>query len=141
MTKCPHCGSAPRSNDDHKRFFALIAAAYDQWPESHEFQPDSAEHLRSWLLCKINYRNTTMVETSTDPKAAVLVVEAAFKAAGSYAFVRPYGDGLAVYAPKSIAWDKLDQKQFGPVRDEVSGLIESVLSVTAEQLLNTVTVA
>jgi hypothetical protein len=134
MTKCPHCGSAPRSSDDHRRFFGLVSAAFEQWPDGFEFQPDNAEHLRAWLLCKAGHRNTTMVDTD-EPASAVLVVEAAFKAAGAYAFVRPYGDGLAVYAPKSIKFEQADQKKFNPIRDAVSEIIEQIVGVPIDQLL------
>lgn len=134
MTKCPHCGSQPRSSDDHRRFFGLVKAAFEQWPEGNEFQPDNAEHLRAFLLCKVGHRNTTVIETE-EPASAVLVVEAAFRAASSYAFVRPYGAGLAVYAPKSISWDEMDQKKFWPIRDAVSAVIEQVIGVSADQLL------
>lgn len=134
MTTCPHCGSKPRSSEDHRRFFALISAAFDQWPEGADFTPDNAEHLRAWLLCKANYRKTTMIETY-EPAATAVAIEAAFRAADTYAFVRPYGDGVAVYSPKSLRFDKTDQKAFNAVRDEVSSIIESVIGVTAEQLL------
>lgn len=131
---CPHCGSQPRSSDDHRRFFALVKAAFEQWPEGGAFTPDNIDHLRAYLLCKAGYRKTTMIETD-EPAATVAAIEAAFRAADTYAFVRPYGDGVAVYSPKSLRFDKTDQKAFNAVRDEVSSIIESVIGVTAEQLL------
>lgn len=130
--KCPM--KLQRSSEDHRRFFALVNAAFTHWPEQHEFRPDNAEHLRAWLLCKAGYRKTTMIETD-EPAATVAAIEAAFRAADTYAFVRPYGDGVAVYSPKSLRFDKTDQKAFNAVRDEVSSIIESVIGVTAEQLL------
>jgi len=130
--RCPL--SQQRSSDDHRRFFALVNAAFTHWPEQHDFKPDNAEHLRAWLLCKAGYRKTTMIETD-EPAATVASIEAAFRAADTYAFVRPYGDGVAVYSPKSLRFDKTDQKAFNAVRDEVSSIIESVIGVTAEQLL------
>lgn len=130
--KCPL--SQQRSSEDHRRFFALVNAAFTHWPEQHDFRPDNAEHLRAWLLCKAGYRKTTMIETD-EPAATVVAIEAAFRAADTYAFVRPYGDGVAVYSPKSLRFDKTDQKAFNAVRDEVSSIIESVIGVTAEQLL------
>lgn len=131
---CPHCGSQPRSSDDHRRFFALVKAAFDQWPEGGNFTPDNIDHLRAYLLCKAGYRKTTMIETD-EPAATVAAIEAAFRAADTYAFVRPCGDGVAVYSPKSLRFDKTDQKAFNAVRDKVSSIIESVIGVTAEQLL------
>lgn len=141
MTTCPHCGSKPRSSEDHRRFFALISAAFSQWPEAHEFQPDSPEHLRAWLLCKANYRDTTTipVEYAEDQpgmlKLVLLTAEAAIKAAKGYAFVRPHGHGLAVFSAKSIAWDKIDQKKFNGIRDSVSEILETELGVSADRLL------
>ena len=130
--KCPM--KLQRSSEDHRRFFALVNAAFTHWPEQHEFTPDNAEHLRAWLLCKAGYRKTTMIETD-EPAATVASIEAAFRAADTYAFVRPYGDGVAVYSPKSIAWDKLDQKKFWPIRDGVTAVIEAVIGVNADELL------
>ncbi len=130
--KCPM--KLQRSSEDHRRFFALVNAAFTHWPEQHEFRPDNAEHLRAWLLCKAGHRKTTMIETD-EPAATVAAIEAAFRASDTYAFVRPYGDGVAVYSPKSLRFDKTDQKAFNAVRDEVSSIIESVIGVTAEQLL------
>lgn len=130
--KCPM--KLQRSSEDHRRFFALVNAAFTHWPEQHEFTPDNAEHLRAWLMCKAGHRKTTMIETD-EPAATVAAIEAAFRASDTYAFVRPYGDGVAVYSPKSLRFDKTDQKAFNAVRDEVSSIIESVIGVTAEQLL------
>ena len=123
-----------RSNPDHKRFFGLIKAAFEHWPEGFEFRPDNAEHLRAYLLCRARYRTTTMIEVD-EPAKAVFVIEVAFRAAGAYAFVRPYGDGLAIHAPKSIKWETLPQKQFNDIRDSVTGIIEDVVGASAEQLL------
>ena len=123
-----------RSTDDHRRFFALIKAAFEHWPDGFEFRPDNAEHLRAYLLCRARYRTTTMIEVD-EPAKAVFVIEVAFRAAGAYAFVRPYGDGLAIHAPKSIKWETLPQKQFNDIRDSVTGIIEDVVGVSAEQLL------
>lgn len=41
---CKSCGQPlkGRSHPDHRRLFALIQAAYDQWPETAPFQPVNA---------------------------------------------------------------------------------------------------
>lgn len=141
MSRCPHCGAAPRSSDDHRRLFALVKAAFEQWPESHEFQPDNPEHLRAWLLCKAGYRDVTTipVEYADDQpamlKLVMLTAEAAIKAAKGYAFIRPHNGALAVFSAKSLAWDTLDQKKFGPIRDAVTEIIEGIIGVSADQLL------
>jgi len=142
VRKCDACGQPlkrHRSEPDHRRFFAVLSAAFNQWPEQHEFQPSSSEHLRSWLLCKAgHYDVTTIPMDSNNPavaKLAVLAAEAAIKAAGTYAFIRPHGHALAVFAAKSIAWDKLSQKDFWPIRQAVEDIIKAEIGVNAEALL------
>lgn len=146
--KCPNCGfplaehARARSPQDHRRFFAMIHATFHHWPENHpEFQPDSAEHLRAWLLCKAGYREVTTipVEFAEDQPAVLrlvaLAAEGAVKAAKGYAFIRPHGSALAVFSAKSIAWDKLDQSQFHDIRNEVEAVIEEETGLKAADLL------
>lgn len=145
--KCPSCGfvmdqhAKGRSLPDHRRFFGVIRAAYHHWPEAHEFQPDSAEHLRAWLLCKAGYRDVTSipVEFAEDQPALLrlvaLAAEGAVKAAKGYAFIRPHGAGLAVFSAKSIAWDKLKQSQFHEIRDAVEHVIEAETGLKPDDLL------
>lgn len=140
---CPHCGgilTRVRSLPDHRRFFALVHAAYHQWPEAHEFQPHSAEHLRAWLTCKAGWRDATpiqMPDMATERMRDLfrLSIEAAITAAGGVAFVVPYQSGVAVITPKSIAWDKLGQQEFAQLRDAVSDVVEAEIGVNVDQLL------
>ena len=140
---CPHCGTMlvkPRSPQDHKRLFAVISAAFNQWPDRSDFQPDSSEHLRSWLLCKAGYRDVVTIPIEDDApaavaKLAVLAAEAAIKAARTHAFIRQHGHGLAVFSAKSIAWDTLAQKDFVVVRQAVEDVIAAEVGVDAETLL------
>lgn len=139
---CPHCGGIlhkHRSEPDHRRFFGLISAAFANWPERHDFQPSSAEHLRAWLLCKAGHYDVTTIPLDHDhpavAKLAVLAAEAAVKAAGAYAFIRPHGHALAVFSAKSIAWDKLSQRDFAPIRQAVEDVITAEIGVEADTLL------
>ncbi len=149
MTKphCPHCGceltQSHRSARHHRRFFGLVTAAYNQWPERSEFQPESPEHLRAWLLVKAGHRETReipVVAAEEHPGLAVLArlaIEAAFREAGAFAFINPdAGAGIvSIYRPKSIAHASCDQKAFSPIAEAVEQIIEQELNVTAEQLL------
>lgn len=143
MLECPHCGvvlTKNRSGPDHRRFFALIKAAFDQWPENHDFTPDSAEALRAWLTCKAGYRNSTpvMLPDEADDHMKLLFrlgIESSIRAAGGVAFVVPYRDGVAVISPKSIAWDKISQKDFGAVRSAVEDVIKAETGLDPDQLL------
>jgi hypothetical protein len=147
LDHCPHCGTEltkVRSIRDHRRFFGIIAATYNQWPERNEFQPTSAEHLRAWLLCRAGYHKVQMipVEFAEDQpglmKLVSLAVEGSVKAAlseGDYAFTRPYGAGIAVFRPKSMDFATMDQKDFGPLREAVEQIIEAEIGVKSDDLL------
>src|SRR3990172_8166105 len=145
MKLCAHCGkpvAKPRSPDDHRRFFGLIAAAFHHWPEDHEFQPDTAEHLRAWLLIKAGYRTVTPIECEwLDNQTALarlvaLAIEGALRAQKGYSFVRVHGDRIAVFAARSIDWETLDQKAFAPVREAVEGVIKAETGLDPDQLLS-----
>jgi hypothetical protein len=140
---CPHCGGSlesGRSSPDHRRFFALIQAAFHQWPHDAEFTPDNSEHLRAWLICKAGYREATFIDlpeggTEGMQRLFMLSIENAVKAADGLGFVVPYKNGVAVIKPKSIAWSKLGQREFGQLRDAVTDIIEAEVGVSADQLL------
>jgi hypothetical protein len=144
MADCPTCGSPQkpqRSSADHRRLFALIAAAFHQWPEANDFQPEDAEQLRSWLLCKAGFCEKTPIEcpdSEAMPGIAQLIAlacESVLRAANGRGFLRVYGERIIVFTPRSIAWDRLDQKAFADIRDRVTGVIESELNIKAETLL------
>lgn len=143
LHECPHCGvvlTKHRSSPDHRRFFAVISAAFENWPETHDYQPESREHLRAWLTCKAGYREATPVMLPDDATETMRVlfrlsIEAAINAAGGVAFVVPYRDSVAVIRPKSIAWDKVAQKEFNAIRDAVEDVIRSETGLDPEILL------
>jgi hypothetical protein len=138
--RCPACGApnSKRSLPDHRRLFGIISNAYANWPESHEFQPDSADHLRAWLLCKAGYRKTTTIPIEHDHPAIIrlasLAAEGAIHAAGTYAFVRPHGHAIAVISAKSMRFDKLDRKGFVALRDALEDVIEAESGLSIKDL-------
>lgn len=128
---CPECGCdlAPkkrRSVPDHRRLFALIRQAHDNWPEGHDFQPESPEHLRAWLVCKAGWREATAYDLGDRADAAVvaLALQAGIKAARGVGFVRVVGRSVAVITPKSIDFRSMGQAEFGLLRDAVECVIE-----------------
>lgn len=137
--ECPRC-HAPltkrRSGPDHRRFFALLFAAFENWPETHEFQPNDSEHLRAWLLCKVGYREAiTIPVPSADPavmRAASVMAEAAFRAFASNSFCRNDGKSLVVERAKSISFAELDQRQFAPLRQAIEEVIQAETGIDTE---------
>ena len=141
---CPHCGgilTKARSGPDHRRFFALISAAFAHWPEAHEFQPDSPEHLRRWLTCKAGYRESIpiLLPEDADPQTIQMfhmAIEATISACEGEGFVVPYRSGVAIIKAKSIAWDKLGQREFAEVRSAVEDVIKAETGFEADKLLS-----
>ncbi len=138
---CPHCGTEigeikRRSIPDHRRLFALIKQAFDNWPEAHEFTPESPEHLRAWLTCKAGWRKSTPIQfgSKTDQSLMVLAMTAAIKAAGGNAFVTPHGTGVAVIAPRSMCFKGMGQQEFGLLRDAITDIIRAETGIDAESV-------
>lgn len=132
----------PRSPAHHRLFFAVIAWAHKHWPETHEFEPSSEEHLRAWLLCKAGYRTTTHYSLSDIPeKRRDVVVQTVAAVIGQvlagkeFAFVAPHRDGLAVHTPQSIRFEKLDEGKFLPISGKVFAVIGEVIGVDMEKVV------
>ena len=146
---CPHCGGMlvkPRSIADHRRFFAAISRATAAWPHAHEFQPSDSEHLRAYLLVTAGYHDVQTVDIAwalneENPNLlalARLAVEASVTAAlsrGDYVFTRPRGDVVEILHPKSLNFQTLSQKEFGPLREACEEIIELAIGCKVDQLL------
>ena len=145
---CPHCGcelTKPRSLADHRRFFAMIRHALMHWPENHEFRPSNEDHLRAWLLVSAGYFDVQSVpineEIAQNPHLltlARLTIEATVEAAyrdRDFAFPRFSAAGCEILRAKSINWETLDQRAFGPIREAVEDLVEANVGVKVDQLL------
>lgn len=145
MIDCPHCGAEfdetpkrnKRSLPQHRRYFALIKAAYEHWPENNETQFTSAKECRKWLQMKAgHYKITARIPLAgMKPERAKMLAEAAIRAAGSYAVPEIRGDSLYVYSPLSIKIEALAHKRFCELNRTVEEIIAVNVGVTAEKLL------
>jgi hypothetical protein len=142
---CPNCEATfdlhkigkPRSPDQHRRFWGLVAAAFHQWPEAHEEQFATANDLRIWVTMKVGWRDlaskTSIV--GMKPDALVPVVQAAIKAAGNNARVTSHKGQLCVWTPKSIRFDKMGHLQFCALNQAVEEVLAGVFGITGDELL------
>jgi hypothetical protein len=141
MSACPHCGKGGkrRSIEQHRRYFAVIKHAFEHWPETHEFQPDSAEHLRKWLQVKAGYRTVQEIEVKrTDPQSLAIVhatLRAAMKATDDYSWIVPHKGKLLVVASRSIAFDKIPHGEFCTLNNMVQEVIETETGIKIDQLM------
>lgn len=145
MKRCVCCGCEiddidARSSKDHRRFFKIVHVAYHHWPEGHDFQPASAEHLRAWLLCKADWKTVTTYQLpATDSPiqmaAFIGLIEDLLGDEDNPRFGRWVGSSLHVFKPKSIKYTRAGQKRFNKVRDAVSEIIEAEIGIPVETLL------
>lgn len=144
MNTCPHCGcevampDKRRSVPQIRRAFALWRAAFHHWPEQHDTQFASVEELRKWTLIKAGHAKIAarIPVTGMKPDRLVAIVEAAMRAAGSYAVPVMHGTDLVVFVPRSIAFHRLGHLAACALFDEVAAVIEAETGMKAEQLLH-----
>jgi hypothetical protein len=131
---CPHCGvdlsppkrGKPRSVPQHKRFFAMIRAAFSHWPESHRFQPMTEDRLRKWLQAKAGYACVQTIDTADMSKhQAVAALAAAIMTADPVHFVSATEAKLHIIQSKSIDFDTLPHLSACALFDAVADTIES----------------
>lgn len=130
-----------RSLQQHRRYFALIKAAYEHWPERSRsrFRPDSEDHLRKWLQCKAGHRTLVEVDVpATDERTLAIVktaVAAAMAATKDHAWVTTHGGKVVVLASRSINFDTLPHKEFDALSRTVEDIIRAETGLEPEQLL------
>lgn len=144
--KCPVCqydfpetkGGKPRSADQHRRYFAVMRAVYYYWPETHEEQFSNAEELRKWLQMKAGYREigAKVPLAGIRKEKALLLAEAAIRAAGSYAVSKIHGDILVVFRPRSIAFNKLSHADFCKLNNAVEEIIIAEAGRSGDEFLD-----
>lgn len=140
---CPECGCVlgaggkPRSLEQHRRFFGLIRAVFHHWPETHETQFGDETECRKWLTMKAGHREigAQIPLVGINRERAMLLAEAAIRAAGSYAVPVLHGDTLVVFKPKSIAFGKLSHAAFCALNNAVDEVIRAQTGLDPEQLL------
>lgn len=126
----------PRSIAQHRRFFAVVAAAFDHWPHGHAFQPDSAEHLRAWLLVRAKHcviKTFHLTEDATELARVLPVITAIML--GKHSWTRANGNELLVCVPMSIAFDAVGHNEFGSISATVGEIIRSETGLDPDVLL------
>lgn len=140
---CPECGwmpdakkRKPRSVPQNRRYFALLRAAFNHWPESHRFQPSSEEHLRAWLQAKAGHRTVTTIDMASMSKAqAAKATQVAIAAATSFVFCHAVGEQLHIVQSASIAFDKLPHLDACALFDSVADIIEIETGIRVDDML------
>lgn len=153
FASCPECGcltGKARSIPDLRRFHSVCRKAWMNWPEWHFFQAPDADTLRYWLEVQVGwfviefmpYPDITGADAAAERQLRSMfrqTAEAGVAAARrrwGYAELRVSSGGAEILFPKSISVNAADQKEFNPIRDKVEALIESIVGVSAQELLD-----
>ena len=148
MTICQHCGCEAeppkagkrRSVPQHRRYFAMIRAAYHHWPLDHaELLPHSEDQLRHWLQCKAGYHLQITVDTAgmtaTEAITAAAGAYTAAARAGEHPFSKPRDGKLYVFWSKSIDFNTLPHLDACALFDAVADVIEAETGLKVEQIM------
>ena len=110
---CPACSyrfsetlKVDRSTPEHRRYFAMIKAAFDNWPSGHQFQPLDAAALRTFLQCRAG-----AVDAIQSPNGQIYLI------------------------PRSIEYRKMSHRQFHELSERVSRIIGEIIGVSGDELL------
>ena len=145
---CPSCGTViepeapkkgkPRSVPQHRRYFALIRAAFYHWPDKHSFRPMSEEHLRKWLQAKAGHRTVTTIDTAgmTNEQAAAAIA-AQVKKAGPFAFHEAKGSRFYSIESVSVDFDTLPHLEACGLFDAVADIIEAETGLRCDDMIST----
>lgn len=147
MSTCQHCGCGtkdrgpkPRSVAQLRRFFGMLRAMYQHWPDGDDiFQPHSEEHLRKWVICKAGrgkiVTTLTLPHTDNPSLAAAMMMVAEKLLELDNRFGRWRGMTLAVYEAESIAFHSMSPAEFSQLNDDVEAVYRQETGLDPEQVL------
>lgn len=107
----------PRSRAQHNLLFHALCVIYGTWPEEHEFQPFSVDHLRYWLEVKAGWGEKVACKTQRD----IMRVSAS-------GWGRPIWFGVEdgevyAYLPRSISYDKMQPEEFKQLMSKIDEIL------------------
>ena len=140
---CPKCGqrsaiSLPpadkRSGREHRTFFGVVEAAWNNWPESHSFKPETPEHLRAWLLIEVGHADE-MHYPDVDPNDLQGLAHLARFIGGHRHFrVRRSGkEGVVFLMARSLSEQTLeDREEFHQISQSVYMVVKAITGIDVD---------
>jgi hypothetical protein len=126
----------PRSYQQHKRYFAVIRAAFFHWPEAHERQFANETALRKWLQMKAKHFTTKAMNMyGLSPKRAQLFAQELLDNSAPYSEAVLEGTRVIIMTPESINYDTLGHKEFCRLNEEVDAVIFAETGKTGDEYL------
>lgn len=142
---CPICAQpipAKRNRERHALFFAVLASAFYQWPETPDengdvFTPHDTEDLRYHVLCKVGWCTTHLIEMIPGNKRQNVAAMSAFLIAHrdeKGVQFRVHEKGVLAAIPKSIAFNKCGEEKFKQVLERAFEYVEDRIGVSIAEL-------
>jgi len=139
---CPTCKQVvphPRNYERHKALFGMLKPAFYYWPDPdvEPFRPNDAEHLRAWLLVKAGWRESEDLKISGTSSKYATIMAMAFlnrKREKTAVHFEELKDGIRVYWPKSVAYNKCSEDQFKKVLTSVTEIVEDIIGVSVKEM-------
>ncbi len=125
-----------RSPDQLKRYHASMVAWFSHWPESAHHQFASVTEMRKYLQMAAGWREVgaSIPISGMRKEQAMLLAEAAIRAAGSYALPAINGDVLVIFRPKSVALHKMPSRDFCKLFDDVREVFRRETGLDPDQV-------
>lgn len=138
--RCKHCGNPTkhRSDPHHRLLFAVIARAFDNWPEGpgEKFKPSDPEHLSAYLLIKAGHYNK--IDLRCENPNAISLEDQIRAVLGAVAdkptLVHTYPWGIRIFTPKSISYAELGRAEFNIICERVFEVLSAKLRVDIKDL-------
>lgn len=133
MTTCPRCGLKwGQSDDERGLLFGVISMAFDNWPESHPYQPPTSEHLRGWLALRVNHLTVVRI-----PRARGLDRDGLRRIADIFSEDKIYYEANATKSEIEISVPRtmkkaLPIKEFRPMACKIYEIIEQATGISPE---------
>lgn len=130
-----------RSYPQLKRFFALVKAAFEHWPEGNPFQPECAEHLRAYLIVRAGFKTARTIRlhgpmSLPQRDHLELILETAMRAGGSWAIIDVMSSYILVQKPASVSYEETPHTVACKIFSAVDELIPIEMpGMTADRLL------
>ena len=123
----------PRSMASHRHYFAAIAEAWRNLPESIAEEYPTPEKLRAYALCKCGFC-TESRQVFTTPRDAILA--AAFTAGTSeYAIVEVSGRVVTTWKPESQSIKAMGAERFRASKNAVLEFLAKMIAVPTSDLV------
>lgn len=121
-----------RSSKSHNHYFAAIAEAWANLPESIAERFASPDHLRKWALIKAGYRDERSISCASKAEAAR--VAAFMRPMDDYAVVVARGNVVVAWTAKSQSMRAMPRGEFQKSKDAVLSVVAELIGTTADTL-------